>query len=278
MGIGQLLVRFPTILTIFWLTKSAASSRNMDLKSEDSSSQGGGSSGYLADISNTSSYFVPVFSIFDDGYDADRESFDSGDVDSAPYSGSSEGDSSTDIDTRSGSSEGDNSGSDVNESSESLSREIDNVGSNKFETLEADLLVSYSLTPRSIIGIMSSIRRYFYGTVEQININYCGNCHGIGGFDILKFRVYVRRRQPVYYPITRDYTLELLSVDSDLIDTPTIIKGRLSLFKSSFFANVWRSSWNEYVITLHALTLYQCVWNFLPAYTVNSTSPLGIRH
>jgi len=57
----------------------------MDLKSEDSSSKGGGSSGYLADISNTSSYAVPVFSMFDDGYDADIESFDSGDMERIPH-------------------------------------------------------------------------------------------------------------------------------------------------------------------------------------------------
>jgi len=207
----------------------------MDLKS--SSSQEGGSSGYLADISNTSSYAVPVFSIFDDGYDADRESFDSGDLEPTAYSGSSEGDNGRNVDRSGGSAERKNSrddrsngsserensrddrssrsserensrddrsngssegeyGRDINGSSESLSRELDNVGSNNYEKLKAIACVIHSLTPGSIMGIMSSIRRYFDGVVEQIGVSYCGAGLGIRGYRVLNFLIHVQRKQP----------------------------------------------------------------------------------
>lgn len=197
----------------------------MDLKSEDSSSQGGGSSGYLADISNTSSYAVPVFSIFDDGYDADKESFDSRDMEPTTYSGSSEGDNGRNVDRSSrfserensrddrssgsserensrddrssGSSEGDNSN--INGSGESLSRELDNVGSNNYEKLKAIACVTHSLTPGSIMGIMSSIRRSFDGIVEQIDVSYYGAGLGIREYShyrVLIFLIHVQFKQP----------------------------------------------------------------------------------
>ena len=114
-----------------------------EFKSESSSSLGG-SSGYLADISNTTSYAVSEFSIFDDGYDADRSrshDCDSRNMDFDSYSESSEGD-------------------DVDGSSESSSREMDNVGFNDDLTRDKMILAtdSFQFTPESVMECQSSVR------------------------------------------------------------------------------------------------------------------------
>jgi len=77
-----------------------------------------------------------------------------------------------------------------------LSRELDNVGSNNYEKLQAIACVTHSLTPGSIMGIMSSIRRYFYGIVEQIDVSYCGAGLGIRGYRVLNFLIHVQCKQP----------------------------------------------------------------------------------
>jgi len=77
-----------------------------------------------------------------------------------------------------------------------LSRELDNVGSNNYEKLKAIACVIHSLTPGSIMGIMSSIRRYFDGVVEQIGVSYCGAGLGIRGYRVLNFLIHVQRKQP----------------------------------------------------------------------------------
>jgi len=152
-----------------------------EFESESSSSLGG-SSGYVADISNTTSYAVSEFSRFDDGYDADRSDFDS-------CSESSEGD---DVDGSSESSEGD----DVDGNSESSSREMDNVGSNDYVTcrkLKVLVTDSFRFTPASIMGLVSSFREFLSLDYTIERIQYCGNDRTDEGY-ILRFDVYTRTR------------------------------------------------------------------------------------
>lgn len=150
-----------------------------ELESEGSSSLGG-SSGYLADISNSSSYAVSEFSMFDDGYDADRShDCDSRNMDFDSYSEFSEED-------------------DVDGSSESSSREVNNVGFNDYVTCHKLTVVvtdSFQFTPESIMEIMSSFRMALLdGIIERFQ--YCGNDHTDGGY-ILYFYIHVRSKPPV---------------------------------------------------------------------------------